>query len=268
MISPASCCWPSRSPPMRGLTPAPVPAAAPADPDADAALFQQAVGQLPENLASAYSRVFLGVRLNCAQCHDHPFTDWKQKDFWGMAAFFNSARPDGRRSPAGRARQRRPRLRRPISPCRCRRSRPGAATRRTRSIRRSCSGTEGTLKEIAQGPDAAQVLADWMVGPQNPNFAATAVNRVWQYLCGRGLAGSVDDLDRVSQARAGDSRRAGEAVRRLGLRRPLADHRHLQEQRLSAVGWRPNPMPTQQLGRSGRSRRCCRSRCSTRWSRP
>jgi hypothetical protein len=39
-----------------------------------------------------------------------------------------------------------------------------------------------------------------MTSPENPNFAATAVNRIWQYLCGRGLAGSVDDLDRVSPA--------------------------------------------------------------------
>ncbi|MEX2027604.1 MAG: DUF1553 domain-containing protein, partial [Pirellulaceae bacterium] len=45
-----------------------------------------------------------------------------------------------------------------------------------------------------------EFLADWMVAPQNPNFAATAVNRIWQYLCGRGLAGSVDDLDQVSPA--------------------------------------------------------------------
>src|SRR5207253_644086 len=58
------------------------------DPEALAGVFQQAVGPTPENLTGAFVRVFLGVRLNCAQCHDHPFTDWKQKDFWGLAAFF------------------------------------------------------------------------------------------------------------------------------------------------------------------------------------
>jgi hypothetical protein len=54
------------------------------------------------------------------------------------------------------------------------------------------------LKEIPAGKSPREVLAEWMTAPENPNFAATAVNRTWQYLCGRGLAGSVDDLDRVS----------------------------------------------------------------------
>ncbi|MBW8886017.1 MAG: DUF1553 domain-containing protein, partial [Planctomycetia bacterium] len=111
-----------RAPPPQPGRP---PIAAPADPESLAGVFEEAVGVMPENLTSAYVRMFLGVRLSCAQCHDHPFTDWKHKP---------------------------PR----------------------------------------------QVLAEWLVSPQNHNFAATAVNRVWQYLCGRGLAGSVDDLDRVS----------------------------------------------------------------------
>src|SRR5262245_9502946 len=83
------------APQIRGLGGTPAPPPMPADPDADAAFFQMAVGGMPENLASAYTRVFLGVRLNCAQCHDHPFTNWKQQDFWGMAAFFNSPQPGG-----------------------------------------------------------------------------------------------------------------------------------------------------------------------------
>ena len=42
----------------------------------------------PENLAAGTSRVFLGVRLECAQCHNHPFAKWKREEFWGFAAFF------------------------------------------------------------------------------------------------------------------------------------------------------------------------------------
>src|SRR5262249_14108273 len=42
----------------------------------------------PENLAAAVTRAFLGIRLECAQCHDHPFAKWKQEQFWSQAAFF------------------------------------------------------------------------------------------------------------------------------------------------------------------------------------
>ncbi len=43
----------------------------------------------PENLAASTARVFLGVSVECAQCHNHPFADWKREQFWGFAAFFS-----------------------------------------------------------------------------------------------------------------------------------------------------------------------------------
>ena len=65
----------------------------------------------PENLAAGTARTFLGVRLECAQCHNHPFDQWKREEFWGLAAFFAGVpkrartrlRPDprGRRPPRG-----------------------------------------------------------------------------------------------------------------------------------------------------------------------
>jgi hypothetical protein len=163
--------------------PAPMPGVVPQsqpndNPDAAAAVFQQAVGPMPENLASAYVRVFLGMRLNCAQCHDHPFTDWKRGDFWGVAALLSGDN-----------------------------SKPAEAQPAPTIVADSTLGLTYTakllwsiepLKEIPAGKSPREVLADWMTSPDNPNFAATAVNRLWQYLCGRGLAGSVDDLDRVS----------------------------------------------------------------------
>ncbi len=42
----------------------------------------------PENLAAASSRLFLGIRIECAQCHNHPFATWKREEFWGLASFF------------------------------------------------------------------------------------------------------------------------------------------------------------------------------------
>ncbi|OYV82032.1 MAG: hypothetical protein B7Z73_17445 [Planctomycetia bacterium 21-64-5] len=173
-------------PPMPGV----VPQTQTNDPDAAAAVFQLAVGPMPENLASAYVRVFLGVRLNCAQCHDHPFSDWKRGDFWGVAALFPGAN-----------------------------SKPAEARPAPTIVADSNLGltypakllwSNEPLKEIPADKSAREVLADWMTSPENPNFAATAVNRAWQYLCGRGLAGPVDDLDRAG---AGERRVLDELAR-------------------------------------------------------
>lgn len=141
------------------------------DPDALAGVFQQVIGASPENLASAYARVFLGVRLACAQCHDHPFTNWKQKDFWGLAAFFSPNTGVGRLPM--------------ISPA------DGKGTYPVKFL-----WQEEPLLSLTEGQSPKQMLAEWLVAPANPNFAATAVNRIWQYLCGRGLTESVEELDR------------------------------------------------------------------------
>ena len=52
------------------------------------ALYFQANDLAPEKMAGSAAELFLGVKLQCAQCHDHPFADWSQRDFWGLAAFF------------------------------------------------------------------------------------------------------------------------------------------------------------------------------------
>ena len=151
------------------------------DIDSLAGVFQQAVGPMPENLTGAFSRVFLGVRLNCAQCHDHPFTDWKQRDFWGLAAFFHgtaSGIDSGPRPP-------------PMIT-------PAGENQLTYSAK--LLWTNEPLKELPVSKSSRQVLAEWIASPENPNFAPTAVNRVWQHLCGSGLGGPVDELDRATPA--------------------------------------------------------------------
>jgi hypothetical protein len=145
------------------------------DIDALAGVFQQAVGPTPENLTGAFVRVFLGVRLNCAQCHDHPFTAWKQRDFWGLAAFFQAKQTGEALS---------------ITP----------AGDRQLTYAAKLLWTDQLLTELPAAKSSRQVVADWIVSPNNPNFAATAVNRTWQHLCGQSLAGTVDELDRVTLA--------------------------------------------------------------------
>ncbi len=67
-----------------------------------AALFYTASGLKPEELASSTSRIFLGVQIQCAQCHNHPFDRWQQEDFWGYAAFFAPCSKHRHAGPCGR----------------------------------------------------------------------------------------------------------------------------------------------------------------------
>ena len=62
--------------------------------DADSGFYYVAKGNKPENLAAGVSRVFLGVRIECAQCHNHPFAKWRREQFWQLAAFFAGVQPE------------------------------------------------------------------------------------------------------------------------------------------------------------------------------
>jgi len=145
-------------------------------PSMQPAMFYQVIGGKPETAASSVSRIFLGTRIGCAECHDHPFASWKQKDFWGMAAFFSGVR-DGAVADAAVAKIR------PMNS----------------EVEYAAMFLGGEEAKIEGGKTPRQVLADWMVATENTQFAATAVNRVWLYLLGRGMTDSVDDLDQATE---------------------------------------------------------------------
>jgi hypothetical protein len=119
----------------------------------------------PEELAAAASRVFLGIRLECAQCHDHPFAHWKREQFWSQAAFFAGLRQPG--------------VRKVVVP----------GTTDTRSAR----FLDGTSPPPGQ-EDVRAALANWITAPDNPYFARAVVNRLWASFFGIGLVDPVDDL--------------------------------------------------------------------------
>ena len=143
--------------------------------------FYQSIGNTPEAAATEISRAFLGVRIGCAQCHDHPFTDWKQTDFWGMAAFFAGTQLQPGNDNASQVGS----------------NAPGRITHEGRSYPAKVLGVDAPT-EIGSGQTPREVLAEWMTSAENPTFAANAVNRVWQHLLGRGLVPEVDDLDLAS----------------------------------------------------------------------
>ncbi|MFT4559032.1 MAG: hypothetical protein ACI93T_001646 [Porticoccaceae bacterium] len=140
----------------------------------------------PENLAAATSRMFLGIRIECAQCHDHPFDTWKQNDFWGYAAFFAAMQRDPQRGANGFLSQLKELF-----------------NRRTLTV----PGTDEVVKatfltgespKIPTGTSARMMLADWMTSKENPYFARTAANRVWGHFFGIGIVDPVDDFSELN----------------------------------------------------------------------
>jgi hypothetical protein len=146
--------------------------------------FYQAQENKAENLAAATSRLFLGIKLECAQCHSHPFARWSREQFWSLAAFFSDL-PQPRQP--GKATLAPPRDGRQIKI-------PGTdKVVRARFL-------DGTEPAWTDGMSSRVTLAAWVTGPDNPYFARAAVNRLWSYFFGTGLVEPVDDLGEQNPA--------------------------------------------------------------------
>jgi len=138
----------------------------------------------PDEITTMLSQLFLGVRLDCARCHHHPFEIWGQDDFYSFAAHF------------GRVGHRGAGIGPPISP-----GEEVIYTLPTGSVKHPVTGAVMEPKPllgktVPANPDRdpREDLADWMTAPENPYFARVIVNRVWADLMGRGIVEPVDDL--------------------------------------------------------------------------
>src|SRR5262245_62004662 len=141
-----------------------------------------------DKLNDTVSQHFLGIQLQCAQCHTHPFTSWKQTEYWGMAAFFSKVRADNPKNA----------------------NKGGDNTKIGVQENNSRKAAKDFLPESAKtvparflgGPSPTlnsaepyrPVLAKWMTAPENPFFARALVNRTWAHLFGRGIVHPVDDM--------------------------------------------------------------------------
>lgn len=138
----------------------------------------------PENLAAGAARVFLGLRIECAQCHNHPFAHWKREEFWGLAAFFAGV---GRRGPAdGQGQLREIAGRHELAI-------PASSNGASKIVKATLLGTEKPSK-FSSRTNGREVLADWITADDNPFFARAAVNRVWARFFGVGIVDPVDDM--------------------------------------------------------------------------
>ena len=138
----------------------------------------------PDEITTAVSQLFLGIRLECAKCHHHPFEVWSQEDFYSFAAFFARI---GRKGTG---------LSPPISG-----GEEMIFTAAAGSVKHPLTGKVlsprplfGKAPEVAADQDPRRVLADWIVSDQNPYFTRVQVNRLWAELMGRGVVEPVDDL--------------------------------------------------------------------------
>jgi len=140
-------------------------------------------------IASSVSQLFLGVRLECAKCHHHPFEVWSQDDYYGFAAFFARVGHHGGLSP-------------PISG-----GEELIYNKRKGQLKHGRTDELVTPKTLMGDPleidaesDPRDVLAEWMIDPSNPYFAQVMANRVWAELMGKGIVEPIDDIRATNPA--------------------------------------------------------------------
>ncbi len=138
------------------------------------------IAKVPEDAAEAMAQLFLGVRIGCARCHNHPFEAMTQGDFYGLAAYFARVKFKGQQF--GKDDEivyldRRDELRHPV-------------TREVVAPVAFGVKPEGLKPEDDRRPK----LVEWLTSPTNPFFARSIVNRLWYHVVGRGIVDPVDDF--------------------------------------------------------------------------
>lgn len=133
----------------------------------------------PEEMGRSVSQIFLGVRIECAQCHHHPFDRWGQDDYFGFAGFFTGVASKGNKVRAQTGSDlKHPRTKEPVP----------------------TAGLGAEPVSLETGKDRRAALADWMTSPKNPFFARAIANRLWAHYFGRGLIDPIDDVRATNPA--------------------------------------------------------------------
>jgi hypothetical protein len=147
-------------------------------------------------MAENFAQAFLGVRLSCAQCHNHPFDRWTQDDYTGLVAFFAEVRAKRAEDPSEWIVF----------------DRRGGETRHPITNKVVPPKFLGGEVPDVQRSERRAVLAAWLTAPENPWFARNLANRVWATYMGRGLVEPVDDV-RISNPPANEALLAALAAR-------------------------------------------------------
>lgn len=153
--------------------------------------FYNGLWKGPEGMVTQVSQSLLGIRMDCAKCHDHPFERWTQDDFYGMAAFFT--RLEFKAESYGlfeRAIAVRPTRKPSYDYINNNKELLHPKTHQSLTPR----FLTGAVVEDRPGEDVREALADWITSPKNPWFSRALANRVWKHYLGRGIVEPVDDL--------------------------------------------------------------------------
>jgi hypothetical protein len=169
-----------------------------------ASIGDEKLGQPEPSLATAaVSRLFMGVRLECCECHNHPSTTLKQTDFWAVAAFFGQTRADGASKKAAKNGEE-PKVFEQIE----------FTTRKMERLMKDRPkvpvgsiavpyGNGKIVKARFLGGDSPEVnkqtqlratFAEWLTSASNPYFSRAAVNVLWANFFGRGIVNPIDDM--------------------------------------------------------------------------
>ena len=141
-------------------------------------LWQNRDDQLHQTTADV-AQIFLGTRLQCARCHNHPYERYSQDDYYGLAGFFTrlGRKSFGEPPPYFSA------------------ALPTTAEKHPRTNKTpEPKFLEGEYVQLSPEEDPRQSLVDWLAKPGNPYFANVLVNRLWGHFFGRGLVHEVDDF--------------------------------------------------------------------------
>ena len=201
-----------------------------ADQEGSETFYVQFRGQ-PEEATVAVSRLFLGTQLQCARCHDHPFENWTQRDFYGMAGFFvrlvvlDTNDPKKKYTLAekgtgevlftGAVKDQKPGQKgEPIKP----KFLSGPALDEPPTPKDYKDPPQGTKTYPKPPFSRKEKLAAWVATPENPFFTRAVANRVWAQFLGRGLVHPVDRL--------GEKDEAGNAALLKVLAKQLVDHKY------------------------------------------
>lgn len=138
------------------------------------------IARTPEDAAEAMSQLFLGVRIGCAKCHNHPFEAITQDDYYGLAACFARVKFKGQqfmRDDEIVYLDRRSEVRHAVTQA---------------NVTPVAFGV--SLGELGPDDDRREKLVEWLTQPGNPFFARSIVNRLWFHLMGKGIVDPVDDF--------------------------------------------------------------------------
>lgn len=133
----------------------------------------------PQDATETTAQLFLGIRIQCAKCHNHPFERWTQDNYYGIgAAFVRIGRKPGSQTNDEVVFV----------------SKGGEVTQpRTGKQMKTHLLLKGDV-DVPADQDRRKVFADWLTAPDNPFFAKASVNRIWGQLMGRGIVEPVDDF--------------------------------------------------------------------------